>query len=232
MRVVSLQGEFEPRQTAIALLQMHVPGYILLAFQRSSYTSLMEQPVVPARFSIPIFAGVGLVLFFLNHALILIVMRAAANAGHSPPATLIELTNIAAPGLFLLAVALGLFLTAGSLNPPWVQDHWPLAIAIFYVLHIPMNLLPRPAILGRWGFMVYALLGSLGVVCAVRLLAGRFHLAAILLLADSLISPLTRSRLSVALRAPTTALFSMITFALIGWWFHEAARASERGTKN
>jgi len=183
-----------------------------------------------ARFPIVIFAGVGLLLFFFNQALILMVMHAGPSAGPLPLPALIEITNVAAPGLFLLAVALGLFLTAGSVSPPWVR-HWPLAIAAFYVLHIPMNLLPRPAILGRWGFLAYVVLGSLGIVCAVRLLTGRLHIAAALVLADSLISPLTRSQFPITLRASVTAAFSMITFALLGWWFRDAARASVDGRK-
>lgn len=181
----------------------------------------MATPTVSLRFPIFTFSCVGLFLFILNYWLIAGVMSRATT--QPLPVFVVVLLNLIGPGLWLLALALGIFLSAGSIRPPWLQNRWLLAIAAFFILHVPINFLPRPTLFGRWGFIVYAFLGALGIVAALGLLTGRFHIAALLILVEAIASPLTRARFPAPARVPVTALFSVISFALIGWWFRDAA---------
>ena len=63
---------------------------------------------------------------------------------------------------------------------------WELAraIAVLYFSHIPLMAFPPPPIFGRWGFVVYLFIGSVGVVSAIWLLTKSFHIAAFFLLAE------------------------------------------------
>jgi hypothetical protein len=183
----------------------------------------------PSRFPILTFALVGLLLVFANDALTWGWMNLSRGPHRHVAGILAEVVNWIGPGLWLLAIALCLLLTTGSARPPWTQGHWPLAVGFFYLFHIPLMLFVPPAILGRWGFAVYLFLGSVGAVCAIWLLIGSFHVASFFLLAEPVVRSVFWGHLHHATRSMGMTLFSVASWALIGWWFRD--RAARHGSQ-
>lgn len=180
--------------------------------------------MTPSRFPIITFGLVGLFLVLTNRALIRGLTSLAAGPHRHFAGILAEAFDLVGPGLWLLAVAFGLLLTTGSATPVWTRGHWSLATAVLYLFHIPLILPLTPtAVFGRWGFTVYLFLGSVGTVGALRLLNGRFHFAAFFLLAEPIVRNISWMHLHHAARSLVMALFSVIAWALIGWWFRDAA---------
>jgi len=183
----------------------------------------------PSRFPILTFALLGLLLIFANDALIWGQQNLARGAHRQVAVILTEVLNLAGPGLWLLAVALGLWLTTGRARPAWTRGRWLQAGAVLYLFHIPLMLFAPHAIFGRWGFTVYLFIGSVGAVCALRLLSGSLHFAAFFLLAGPVVRNASWGRLHHAARSLMMTLFAVAGWALIGWWFRDAA-ASLRPT--
>ena len=175
------------------------------------------------RYPILIFTLVGALLVFLNDALTRGVMKLALGPHRHVAGILAIVLNWIGPGLWLLALALCLLLTIGSATPPWTRGRWPFAIVVFYLFHLPLIAFLPPAIFGRWGYAVYFFLGAVGVVCAIWLLLGSLHLAAVFLLAEPVVRSVLWGHLHHATRIVAMTLFALVGFPLIGWWLRDAA---------
>lgn len=185
----------------------------------------------PSRFPILTFALVGLLLVIANDALIWGWMSLARGPHRHVAGILTEVVNWIGPGVWLLVIALCLLLTTGSARPAWTRGHWPSAVAVFYLFHIPLMLPFTPsAIFGRWGFVVYLFLGSVGAVGAIWLLMGSFHVAALLLLAEPVVRHISGEHLHHAARSLTLDLFAVIAWALIGWWVRDTIASHRSAT--
>jgi hypothetical protein len=164
----------------------------------------------------------GLLLVFANDAMIWGLENLARGPHRHVAGILVNVLNLAGPGLWLLAVALGLLLTTGRARPAWTQGRWLLAGAVVYFFHIPLMLFMLPTIFGRWGHTMYLVIGSVGAVCALRLLCGSLHLAAFFLLAEPVVRNVTWGHVHHATRSLTMTGFAVVGFALVGWWLRDA----------
>ena len=182
----------------------------------------------PSRFPILTFALLGLLLVLANDALIWELESLARGPQRHVAGILANVLNLAGPGLWLLAVALGLLLTTGCATPAWTRGRWPQAGVAIYLFHLPLMLFVPPAIFGRWGFAVYLFIGSVGAVWALRLLSGSLHFAAFFLLAEPVVRSVCWGHVHNATRSVTMTLFAVAGFALIGWWLRDAAASRQR----
>jgi len=180
-----------------------------------------------SRFPILTFALLGLLLAFANDATIWGQQNLARGPHRHVAGILTEVLNLVGPGMWLVAVALGLLLTTGRARPAWTGGRWLPAGAVVYFFHIPLMLSTYPAIFGRWSHTVFLFIGSVGIVCALRLLSGSFHFASVFLLAQPVVRNVTWGYVHHATRTVTMTLFALAGWALIGWWFRDAA-ASHR----
>jgi hypothetical protein len=185
----------------------------------------MEVAMSPSRFPILTFTLIGLLFVLANEALIRALMSLAARSHQNVASILAEVVNWIEPGLWLLVISLCLLLTNGTARTP---GSWPQAIAVLYFSHIPLMAFPPPPIFGRWGFVVYLFIGSVGVVCAIWLLTKSFHIAAFFLLAEPAMRNVSWGQVHHGTRSITMVVFSLIGWALIGWWFQETVVAGTR----
>ena len=181
----------------------------------------------PLRYPILIFTLVGVLLVFAGDAVSRGLMNLALGPHRHVAGILAYALNWTGPGIWLLAIALCLWLTMGSATPPWRRGRWPFAIVVLYLFHLPLMALLPPAIFGRWGYTVYLFLGAVGVVWAMALLLGSLHFAAFFLLAEPVVRSIVWGHLHSAARTVAMTLFAIVGFPLIGWWLRDAA-ASHR----
>ena len=178
--------------------------------------------VNPSRFPIFIFALIGLLFVLTSDVLLRGLMDLAHGPHRRVAGILAQVWNWSGPGLWVLVLALCLFLTTGSARPIWTRGNWPLAVAVLYLFHTPLMAFAPPLVFGRWGFTVYLILGSVGAVFAIWLLTKSFHVAAFFLLAEPVVRNVSWGYVHHAARSVMMALFSVIGWALIGWWFGDA----------
>ncbi len=177
----------------------------------------------PSRYPILTFTLVGAILVFTNDALLRGLTNMARSVhGHSA-VTLALLISWLGPGLWLVVIAFCLLLTTGGVTPPWMPGRWLYAIGAFYLFHIPMIALPPLRIFGRWGVAVYLFLGAVGIVCAIWLLMGNFHVAGLLLLAEPIVRTLSWRYFPRGTRSAAMMIFAIVGFPLIGWWVRDTA---------
>ena len=175
------------------------------------------------QFPILTFVLVGLLLVVTNNALNRLLMNLYRWRPYQA-GILVYALPVIGPALWLLVIALGLLLTTGSARPEWTRGQWQWAAAVLYVFHIPLILPFAPlSIFGRWGYSVSLFLAAVGTVWALRRLTGIFHIAALFLLVEPVMRALSRGYLHHAVRLLVMTLFSMAYWALIGWWFRDAA---------
>ncbi len=189
----------------------------------------------PSRYPILTFTLVGAILIFANDALIRTLMNMTRSPHAHRAMLLAEAISWLGPGIWLVMVAFCLLLTTGAVTPPWNRGRWIFAIGALYLFHlplvlfhIPLILFPPLAILGRWGFTAYLFLGSMGVVCALWLLMGRLHVAAVLLLLAPIVRDVSWKYMPHGTRSAEMTLFAIFCFPLIGWWVRDAATRCKR----
>ena len=180
------------------------------------------------RYPILIFTLVGALLVFVNDTLTRGVMNLALGPNRYVAGILANVLNWIGPGIWLLALALCFLLTLGSVTPRWTRGRWRFAIVVFYLFHLPLMAFLPPAIFGRWGYAVYLFLGAVGAVSATWLLLGRFHLAAVFLLAEPVVRSVLWGHLHHASRIAAMTLFAVVGFPLIGWWLRDAAASHSK----
>ena len=184
----------------------------------------------PSRYPILIFTLVGALLVLANDTLSRGLMNLALGPHRHIAGILVYVLNWIGPGIWLLAIALCLFLTIGSATPPWTRGRWPFAIVLLYLFHLPLIAFPPLAIFGRWGYAMYLFVGAVGAVCATWVLLGDFHLAAVFLLAEPVVRSVLWGHLHHAARIVTMTFFALVGFPLIGWWLRDTA-ASHTGQR-
>jgi hypothetical protein len=177
----------------------------------------------PSRYPILTFTLVGAILAFTNDALIRGLMTMAQSVHGRRAMVLAEVVSWLGPGIWLAVIAFCLVLTTGSVTPPWARGRWLIAAGAFYLFHIPLIAFPPLAIFGRWGISVYLFLGTVGIVCAIWLLMGRFHVAGLLILAEPIVSIASRGYLPRGMRSAAMTIFAIVGFPLIGWWVRDTA---------
>ncbi len=182
----------------------------------------------PSRYPILTFTLVGAILVFTNNALIRGLMNVTRGVHGHRAMVLAEAIGWLGPAIWLVVIAFCLLLTTGVVTPPWNRGRWLYAIGAFYLFHIPLILLPPLAIFGRWDFTVYLFLSSVGVVCAIWLLMGSFHVAGVLLLLEPLVRDVSWKYFPRGTRSAAMLLFAIVGFPLIGWWMRDVAARHKR----
>jgi len=192
------------------------------------------------RHFILVFSLVGVVLAFLQRLILHLLVpyeRTGAVLRPAVPITAVRMyaAQLAAPALFLAAVAAGLWLALGTPAPQWAPRRWPWALGAYYLLHLPFVYLPVLPLgvsspIGRWTFLIYFGLSFLGFGCAIWILAGRFHPALPLIVLLPVLSLHFLRQIPVSLRSGFTWLPTVLVLALAGWWLQEAADRFDSAT--
>ncbi len=177
----------------------------------------------PSRYPILTFTLVGAILAFTNNALIRGLTNMAQTVHGRHAMVLALAVSWLGPGIWLAVIAFCLLLTTGGVTPPWARGRWLYAAGAFYLFHIPLIALPVPTIFGRWGLTAYLFLGSVGIVCAIWLLMGRFHIAGLLLLAEPIVRTVSWRFFPHGTRSAAMTIFAIVEFPLIGWWVRDLA---------
>jgi hypothetical protein len=185
------------------------------------------------RHFILVFAAVGIVLAFIQRLVFHLLVPYANNGTMLLPAVTITAARIysaqlIAPALFLPALGAGLWLTLGTPGPQWTRKGWPYAIGVYFLLHLPLAYLSGSpfwlsSLFGRWTFLFYFGLSSLGFACAVWILSGRLHLAFLLIVFLPVLSFHLLRQIPVSFRWGFTWLPTVLVLALAGWWLRDAA---------
>lgn len=185
------------------------------------------------RYFILIFAVLGVILAFVQRLIFYLLVpygRSGAVLRPLDPVTLprIYAASLVGPALFLAAIAAGLLLTLGTPAPHWTRKRWPWAIGVYYLLHLPVALLPAMppwslSLFGRWGFLIYFGLSFLGLASAIWILSRKVHLALPLIVILPVL-PLHFFRHRHFLPGVGfSSLATVIVLALAGWWLRDAA---------
>lgn len=185
------------------------------------------------RYFIPIFAMLGVILVFVKGLISYLLVPYERSGGVLRPAVPIALGRIYAasligPALFLAVIAVGLWLALGTSAPHWTRRRWPLAIGIYYLLHLPVAILPATwpwtySLFGRWTFLIYFGLSYVGLACAVWILSRRAHLALPLIVLLPVVSLYFLRHWHFLPGFGFSSLATVIVMALIGWWLRDAA---------